>query len=199
MDDDPGDSRSRVRKAEPSARGSLRYHLTLDVVREDGDWTLFEPLEATIEAAGTAVAELTELPPGARAATIVLTTDAEVRDLNRTWRGIDKPTNVLSFPASPIAAAPIEAEAFLGDIVLAAETVAREADTGGIPPRHHLQHLVVHGLLHLAGYDHETEADAEQMEALEVAALAKIGVPDPYEGSELVTAETQPQHISKRD
>jgi probable rRNA maturation factor len=109
---------------------------------------------------------------------VVLADDARLRELNRTWRGKDAPTNVLSFPAwrdSP------EEAPLLGDVVVAYETTAREAEVDGKPFQHHLAHLVVHGTLHLLGFDHETgEADAERMEATERAALAGIGIPDPY-------------------
>jgi probable rRNA maturation factor len=100
-----------------------------------------------------------------------------VRRLNRTYRGKDAPTNVLSFPSR--GPAPDDG-AYLGDVVLAAETVRQEAVELGIEPGHHLQHLVVHGLLHLLGHDHQADAAAEEMERLEVEILATIGVADPY-------------------
>lgn len=117
---------------------------------------------------------------------IVLTDDAGIRELNKTWRGFDKPTNVLSFPAvepDRIARSPM-----LGDIVLAFETLMREAGEEGRPFAHHLTHLVVHGTLHLLGYDHETDDEAREMEALETSVLAKLGVPDPYAGLDDVNA-----------
>ena len=107
--------------------------------------------------------------------TILLTDDATVQDLNTRFRGKDGPTNVLSFPA-PATAAP-----HLGDIVLAYGVCAREAAEQGKPLARHLMHLTAHGVLHLLGYDHETDADAEVMEALERDILATLGVPDPYE------------------
>jgi probable rRNA maturation factor len=101
-----------------------------------------------------------------------------VQDLNRRWRGLDKPTNVLSFPASaPRSSDGIRA---LGDLVLAWETVAREAEQEGKPVADHVTHLVVHGTLHLLGYDHEIEHEAEAMEAREVEALARLGIANPY-------------------
>jgi probable rRNA maturation factor len=109
----------------------------------------------------------------------VLTDDAAVRRLNRDWRSIDEPTNVLSFPA----AAPPAAGAgpcLLGDIIVAYETVAREAGTEAKPFAHHLAHLAVHGFLHLLGYDHDSNEDAEQMERLEAKILARLDIPDPY-------------------
>ena len=114
---------------------------------------------------------------------IVLGDDALVRALNRQWRGQDKPTNVLSFPALPTAL-PLDAPRLLGDVVLAFETLAAEAAAQGKPLVHHLRHLVVHGVLHLLGFDHEAAGEAERMEALEVAVLAAFGVPDPYSVTE---------------
>jgi probable rRNA maturation factor len=114
-----------------------------------------------------------------------LTDDAEVRTLNAQYRGKDKPTNVLSFPMvqSDLLDALANAddgEALLGDIVLAAETVAREAAEKRLSVEAHATHLIVHGTLHLLGYDHGTDSDAEHMEAIERDALAKLGLSDPY-------------------
>ena len=109
---------------------------------------------------------------------LLLTGDAEVQALNARWRGQDKPTNVLSFPAAP-AGRLAEAPA-LGDIALAFETLAREAEAAGVPLADHYRHLVTHGFLHLIGYDHETDEEAERMEALETRILARLGVADPY-------------------
>jgi probable rRNA maturation factor len=109
---------------------------------------------------------------------IALSSDAAVRELNGRFRGQDKPTNVLSFPAAPgfpgVQAMPS------GDIVIAYETVLREAAADDKPALHHLAHLTVHGLLHLAGYDHDDDADAETMERLEQRILASLAIPDPY-------------------
>ncbi|WP_425086494.1 rRNA maturation RNase YbeY [Zavarzinia compransoris] len=114
---------------------------------------------------------------------LCLSSDEAVQQLNRDWRGKDKPTNVLSFPGleGGIAASlPAEAPRPLGDIVLALETCQREAVEQDKSLAHHVQHLVVHGVLHLLGYDHESDAEAKAMEALEVSVLAGLGVPDPY-------------------
>ncbi len=111
--------------------------------------------------------------------TIVLSSDAAVRRLNRDFRHKDKPTNVLSFPAGDHATAP-GAPRHLGDIVLARQTVLREACRQHKRQRDHLAHLVVHGTLHLLGFDHEADEDAEAMEALETRLLASIGIADPY-------------------
>ena len=106
---------------------------------------------------------------------LCLADDAALRALNLSWRGFDKPTNVLSFPAAP--GRPGEART-LGDIALAYETLAREAEDFGVPLADHYRHLLVHGFLHLIGYDHETDAEAERMEALETKILARLGVAD---------------------
>jgi probable rRNA maturation factor len=133
-------------------------------------WLGAEPaLEALVR--GAAARALGDRPG---ALTLLLADDDFVRDLNRRYRGIDKATNVLSFPAL---------QAFpgrLGDIVLAFETVASEARAQGKLLRDHARHLVVHGVLHLLGRDHEVEAEAEAMEALERSILAELGVADPY-------------------
>lgn len=112
---------------------------------------------------------------------IVLTDDSAIRQLNRLWRGIDAPTNVLSFPSK---AAKTEGRTdespHLGDIVLAYETIAREAAAEHTPFAHHLAHLAVHGFLHLVGYDHEKDGDAETMEQTERKILRRLHIPDPY-------------------
>jgi probable rRNA maturation factor len=118
-------------------------------------------------------------------ASLLLTSDAEVHALNREWRQRDRPTNVLSFPMlvrEDLLALPAEGPPeLLGDVALAFETCAREAADKGIALDHHAAHLIVHGLLHLAGHDHELgEAEAEAMEALETKALALMGIADPY-------------------
>lgn len=103
---------------------------------------------------------------------IALTDDAQMRTLNRTYRDKDAPTNVLSFPAD----GPL-----IGDIVLSYETIAREADAKGAAFTDHLSHLLIHGFLHLQGYDHENAVEAAQMEDLEITALAALGIDNPYE------------------
>ncbi|WP_439514934.1 rRNA maturation RNase YbeY [Oceanibaculum nanhaiense] len=108
-----------------------------------------------------------------------LTDDAELQALNRQYRGKDRPTNVLSFPGDADDALPGE-PAPLGDLALAYGTVAREASEQGKSLADHLSHLIVHGTLHVLGYDHETEAEAAEMEALEVRILSGFGISDPY-------------------
>ena len=132
-------------------------------------------------------AALRDAPVGPLAeVSVVLTDDAAQRALNREWRGKDSATNVLSFPALEAAelaagaAADPRRPVLLGDVVLALETLQREAGAAGRTLADHAAHLLVHGVLHLLGYDHETEADAALMEPLETQILARLGVPDPY-------------------
>lgn len=125
------------------------------------------------------------LRPGAELC-VHLAEDAHIRELNARWRGLDKATNVLSFPAAE--PANIAQARLLGDIVLAFETVAREAVDEGKPLADHYRHLVVHGFLHLIGFDHETDVEAQRMETVETRILARLGVADPYQPSELVDA-----------
>jgi probable rRNA maturation factor len=138
-------------------------------------WTAACPAVAEL-AEGAARAALGGAVAGAVG--IVLTDDAEQQWLNRTWRGKDRPTNVLAFPVR--GDAPAGAPVLLGDVVLAFETVAREAAEQQKPLADHLRHLVVHGLLHLLGFDHATDAEAAIMETREVEILQGLGVPDPY-------------------
>ena len=112
---------------------------------------------------------------------VLLTDDAGQRRLNADHRGKDQPTNVLSFPAHPPGEAP--AAGHIGDISIAIETVLAEALDAGKPAVHHLAHMVTHGLAHLAGHDHVTDTEAEAMEALEVRALARLDIPNPYSES----------------
>jgi metalloprotein, YbeY/UPF0054 family len=109
---------------------------------------------------------------------ILLTDDKAIRLLNREWRGIDKPTNVLSFPAATTKAS--ARMPLFGDIVIAYETLKRECDDEDRIFLHHLAHLTVHGFLHLIGYDHQVEAQAEEMEGLESKIMTRLQMPDPY-------------------
>ena len=164
---------------EPEPSGRPFDGISVTIIDEGGDWAPFAAREDLIERAAAAVAGASGCARARGAeACVVLADDALLRSLNHAYRGKDAPTNVLSFPfQEPPRAAPSR---HLGDIVLAAETLQREAADQGIPPVHHLQHLVVHGLLHLLGFDHGTEAEAEVMERLEAQILATLGVPDPY-------------------
>ncbi|MBY0258118.1 MAG: rRNA maturation RNase YbeY [Methylobacterium sp.] len=154
----------------------------IDVAIEDPRWESVAPdLEAfVIRAVEAGLAVAPDSPRGTLEVSVLLADDATVQDLNRTWRGKDKPTNVLSFPAAEQPLQPGMARP-LGDVVLAYDTMLRESAEQSKPLSDHLAHLVVHGTLHLLGQDHETgEAEADAMEALEIAALRTLGVPDPY-------------------
>jgi probable rRNA maturation factor len=143
--------------------------LSIDV--EDARWP-----DVTALAERCRAAVLTDDP---RTVAVLFTSDSEIQSLNKEWRGKDKSTNVLSFPAAPMPVPPGEA-AHLGDLVLAFETVSKEAQEQGKPFENHVAHLIVHGLLHLLGLDHENDTDAEAMEHRERRILAHLGIPDPY-------------------
>jgi probable rRNA maturation factor len=149
----------------------------IDIEVEDPAW--IEALPETV-ALALAAAEAVLLQEGAdgEGVTLLLADDAAVRQLNARFRDQDKPTNVLSFPS------PTNPEHFLGDVALGFGVCAREAAEQGKPLAHHLQHLVAHGVLHLLGYDHLNDSEAEVMEALERVVLAGLGVPDPYSAGE---------------
>jgi probable rRNA maturation factor len=145
-------------------------------------WQAEPGAEAVIHRAIEAAAEMADADAGEAELAVMLTDDRGIRTLNQNWRGIDKATNVLSFPAlQPTGpAGPDDAPRMLGDIAIAYETARQEADEEARPFDHHLSHLAVHGFLHLIGYDHENDADAEAMESLERQILAQLGIPDPY-------------------
>lgn len=145
-------------------------------------WQNEPDADAVIQRAIAAAAEQIDDDVGEAELAVMLTDDPGIRTLNSNWRGIDKPTNVLSFPALQPEGArkPGEAPRMLGDIAIAYETTKREADAEGKPFEHHLSHLAIHGFLHLIGYDHENDADAEEMESLETEILEQLGIPDPY-------------------
>jgi probable rRNA maturation factor len=160
-----------VEPSEPPQR------LSIDVVVEDETWNDLGDVADWVKSAGRAVDAGIEDCAGTVA--LALADDASVRRLNQQFRGIDKSTNVLSFPSGDDRAS-VDQYRNHGDMILARETVVREAAELGIPLAHHVQHLVVHGLLHLFGYDHLTPTEADEMEDLERALLATLGIPDPY-------------------
>jgi probable rRNA maturation factor len=155
-------------------RRTVKGGCKIDVLVESGLWkeprTVKSLVRRAIKEAAAAVST-----SGAELA-IVLTSDSAIRLLNRDWRGTDAATNVLSFPAQSAGGEPW----LIGDIVLAYETVAREARDEGKPFAHHVAHLTVHGFLHLKGYDHQRSKDADEMEKLERKILRRLAIPDPY-------------------
>lgn len=158
--------------------------LTVDIAVEADGWQAVPALEALVRRAlATALAEAG--PADDAEVSLLLCDDTAIRRLNAQWRGRDTPTNVLSFPAAGAAPLP-GAPAMLGDIAVAWATTRREAEREGKTLEAHLTHLLVHGLLHLLGHDHETDQEAEAMERLERRILARLGVDDPYAGSDPV-------------
>ena len=156
-----------------------RTRLSIAVEVDDGDWSDMAAFEAMVAEVGAKLTDSLEFPTAKARACIALSSDEGVRILNKQFRSLDKPTNVLSFPGhNPIIHSRHELN--LGDIILAEETLVREAAEMGIPVGHHFRHLLLHGLLHLMGYDHETDTEAAEMEALETAILAELGIPDPH-------------------
>lgn len=191
-------SRPREQSAPLSVAGEAgdcdpQPEIRIDIVADDGAWGEIKALPTLVETAAAAVAAAPEIaqrmPARVYEAAVVLSSDQQVAALNGQYRGMAKPTNVLSFPAprGPMAPGAGRSEPVaLGDIVLADATIFAEARELGILPAHHLQHLIVHGLLHLVGYDHIEVDDAEVMESLETRILASLGVDDPYAGRDLV-------------
>ena len=150
--------------------------LSIDIAIEHDAWGDLADLDAEVErvvAAALAVAAEADVASTAAELSLVLCDDAFIRDLNQRWRGKDKATNVLSFPSAD--------PAMLGDIIVAYETCAREARDDGRPLADHLAHMLVHGVFHLVGFDHEDDDEADAMERLESRALARLGIASPYE------------------
>ena len=161
--------------------------MTVDCVIEDARWEGADLPGLSARASAAALAHL-GLDPEAWEIVVMGCDDARIAELNAGFRGKSAPTNVLSWPSAERGAAqpgkapapPDPADPELGDIAIAYDTCAREAGTGGKPLADHATHLIVHAVLHLLGYEHETEADAALMERLEVEILCKLGLPDPY-------------------
>ena len=146
----------------------------IDMLMQSDLWKATEDVRPVARRAIREAAALLAMPAAELA--IVLTDDSAIRLLNRAWRGVDAATNVLSFPTKRAADGPL----LIGDIVLAYETVAREARAEHKPFAHHVAHLAVHGFLHLLGYDHVRREDAEAMERIERDVLRRLAIPDPY-------------------
>ncbi|GJL91160.1 rRNA maturation RNase YbeY [Hyphococcus sp.] len=145
----------------------------IEAVIEDGGWNTALPDIEALAAACQKAAAAGEAGLE-REIALLLCDDETIRDLNQRFRGRDKPTNVLSFPSGEI-------DGFLGDIALARETCLREAAEKGLALRDHAAHLIIHGMLHLIGYDHETDDDAAVMERRETEILRSMGIADPYD------------------
>ncbi|HET8729477.1 MAG TPA: rRNA maturation RNase YbeY [Alphaproteobacteria bacterium] len=186
-----------MRAADTEPPPNTDRDLDLAVAVEDERWLdLIPDAEAAIEPFVEAALAAGGAPKGPVELSVVLADDAEVRRLNRDYRGKDRPTNVLSFALTEGEAVPDSGgPLMLGDVVLAYETVRREAEEGGKSAPHHACHLVVHGVLHLLGYDHLTDAEAKTMERLEAAVLARFGLADPYaeDGPTECPAATAPE------
>lgn len=195
---------NRTRPVRTSTAGRARVArkgtLALDIAGEGTAWTCLgeDSPAAAARRVARAMAAWIELPAARCAATLLLSHDAHVRVLNRQWRGFDKPTNVLSFPAALPPGSPATRTRHLGDIVLAEETLVREARDMGLEVGDHFRHLVLHGLLHLLGYDHETDTQAEEMETLETSILATLGIADPYAGTAPIHPKAAPRPASGR-
>ena len=160
--------------------------MSIDVILEDQRW---KPLQCVIERAGEATLRHLQLDPSEWDVTVLGCNDARIAELNEDFREKRAPTNVLSWPSQERGAdtegarpLPPIGDAELGDIAISYETCQKEAETGLIPLEKHTIHLVVHGVLHLLGYDHINDADGDLMEATEMAILAKLGVENPYAG-----------------
>jgi probable rRNA maturation factor len=166
---------------------------SIDIVIESALWAGEPAAEAVVrDAIATAAAVVGAAPGRIRPVSdgevsVVLSDDDAIRRLNRMWRGIDKPTNVLSFPAANLPAAKLPmanrsdpSSPLLGDIIIAYETTAHEAAAEPKSFAHHVAHLAVHGFLHLLGYDHDSDEEAEEMERLEARILARLDVPDSH-------------------
>ncbi|APG83209.1 rRNA maturation factor [Sinorhizobium americanum CCGM7] len=159
--------------------------LDIQISVEEGDWPPEERLQALstrilgAAAEFLAAEEKQPLPGEPPELSLVFTDDQSMREINAEWRNQDKPTNVLSFPAFPVTPGRMPGP-MLGDIIVAYETLKREAGELEKPFEEHLTHLLVHGFLHLFGYDHIEDDEAERMEGLETRILARLGLSDPY-------------------
>lgn len=155
----------------------------IDITVENGQWPDEAVLRGLAEAAITTTVEIAglEWPEGAELS-LLFTDDTRMCGINKQWRDIDKTTNVLSFPGADIEIGQ-QSDLMIGDLVFALETVQCEAEVQNKEFEHHLTHLIVHGFLHLFGYDHQSEDQAEVMEQLETSVLLRMGINDPYDNS----------------
>lgn len=161
--------------AEPEPPSQLLLHLDIDERLNTSAFCSMSDLSTMTERICAAI--ITHAPQAEGEAGLRLSDDEEIQQLNAQFRGKNKPTNVLSFPLDAEMA---DGTLYLGDIIISLPTVAREAAEQGKPPLHHLQHMMVHGMLHLLGHDHETDGEATTMETLETAILASMNIENPY-------------------
>jgi probable rRNA maturation factor len=156
--------------------------LVIEMAVDDARWEELGDLEAlAAQCVDAALRETEEEPGGSAEVSLLFCDDARMRELNRDFRGKDKPTNVLSFPGPGFPGADLpEPAPVLGDIALGYETIRREAADQQKSFADHSRHMIIHGFLHLLGYDHETEAEAAEMEAMEIRILQRLGVANPY-------------------
>lgn len=160
--------------------------IDLDITCDE--WLQLEHPEETVLAAANAALGAIGMDPGDLTLSIVLSDDGTVAELNQTWRGKPRSTNVLSFPVGGMPASGFGEPEFIGDIILASGVVIGEAKESGKPLATHLTHLVIHGILHLVGYDHDNDISAVKMQNAEAAAMATLGLPDPYHEDEPTAA-----------
>jgi len=160
--------------------------MIVDITRMDARWDGVPGLDAVARRAAAAAARAVVFDEPRAELSLVLTDDERISALNLAYRQKSSPTNVLSFPTGDDSDQEDGRERLLGDVVLAFETISREADEQGKTLENHLCHLIVHGVLHLLGYDHEDDPSAAEMENLEISALAQIGVPNPYHSNQRV-------------
>jgi probable rRNA maturation factor len=188
-------SRAPKRRRKATAPGNRAEPVKLEIAVRSALWRKQRTAQSVVRKAVLAAAKAASTAPAELA--IVLSHDSAIKALNRDWRGENTATNVLSFPAAPAGPSPKSGKSakkssqktsdksrppipYIGDIIIAYQTTAREAEAEGKPFSHHLAHLAVHGFLHLLGYDHENDRDAEKMESLERRILRRLTVPDPY-------------------
>ena len=155
--------------------------MTVSIEVEEEAWLALDGLDELARSAISSTLSASCAAEGNGEIALLFTDDSAVAALNAEWRGKDKPTNVLSFPAPPDMPVPEGEPRPLGDVVLALGVISREASEQGKSLRDHTAHLIVHGVLHLLGYDHETDGEAQEMEQLETSILKGLGISDPYE------------------